>query len=129
MPARLDSLSQTLDRLDERDAMLALDLDAMARPEAQDKPPAREMIDGGSGHGDGGRASHEDAADGGAELDAVGGHGTRGQDGKLVAPVPFCHPRRLVTKLLRQPDALDDLGRGQTARERDTDPREAMAAL
>ena len=109
-PHDLDRLSQTLDRLDERDTVLALDLDAVARPEAKDKPPARQVIDGGRGHGDGGRTPHEDAADGGAELDGPSGHGTRGEDGKLVASMPLRHPCRLVAELLRQPDALDDLG-------------------
>ena len=88
---------------------LALDLHLVARPEPEDQPSARQVIDGRGGHRDRGRAADEHAGDGGPELDARGRDRAGAEDRELIAGVAFGHPGGLVTELFGEPYAVDDL--------------------
>ena len=105
------------------DPVLGTDLDPVARPEPEDETPARELVHRRGGHRDGGRGADEYAADGGAEADAAGPERAGGEDRELVAAVPLRDPRGLVAERLRPLRAIGDLGGGEPAGKRDSDPR------
>ena len=92
--------------------MLALDLDLVAGPEAQDETTVGEVVEAGGGHGNGGGAADVDADDGRTELDVVGGEGAGGECGELVAAVALGEPEGVVAEGVGELAALDDFERG-----------------
>jgi hypothetical protein len=116
----LDRFPDAGQRLAIGHAMLGFDLHLVARPDAEDKPSARQIIEGRGRHGDRRRGADKDAGDAGSQQNARGLSGACRQHGELVAAMPFCHPCRLIAELLGEFYAVDDLGRGRAAGERDT---------
>ena len=92
--------------------MLTLDLDLVAGAEAQDESALGEVIKAGGGHGDCRGAAHEDADDGGTELDLLGGEGAGGKGGELVAAVALGEPEGVVAEVVGESAALDDFQGG-----------------
>jgi hypothetical protein len=85
-------------------------LDAMARSQTQDKALVREMVHRGRRHGNRRGAADKDAANAGPQQNASGGHGTGGQDSKLIPTMPLGYPGRLVAEVFCKLHTLDHLG-------------------
>src|SRR5437763_12090950 len=95
----------------------------MTRPQPEDEPAVRELVEGGRGHADRGGAAHEYARDARAQANAPRRRRTRPENRELITTVALGHPRRLVTQRLGQLHALDNVRRCQATAERDSHAR------